>query len=190
MQISLLRLPRDAYRWNLAVGYLQLRSRVFIELKGWALGSADGMEFEQYDQMGAATYIIAHDGDVVLGGARLLRCDHTIGGTKEMSSYMIRDAYYGRIDLPSNLCLEEPPCDKESWELTRLVSADRDLHTTYRILDTANSFIKSEGGRRCLFLGPPAFLRMARSFGYSPEPLGPVVGNQDGRFLAFSCDVK
>lgn len=25
--------------------------------------------------------------------------------------------------------------------------------------------------------------------GWTPVPLGPIVGNQDGRFLAFGCDV-
>lgn len=102
---------------------------------------------------------------------------------------MIRDAFVERINLPSILCDTEPLTDPKSWELTRLVSVNNDAKTAHDILEAANDFIKMEGGERCLFLGPPAFMRMAKSYGYKPEPLGPVVGNQDGRFLAFSCDV-
>ncbi|WP_165352855.1 acyl-homoserine-lactone synthase [Loktanella sp. IMCC34160] len=189
MQISVLRLPHDAYRWNLAVEYLKLRTRVFIEHMGWDLSSAEEMEFEQYDQLGRAAYIVAHEGEVVLGGARLLRCDHSLGGRSETVSYMIRDAHLGRIDLPTEMCWAEPTTAPTSWELTRLVSVDRDPATARSILNAANAYIKSQGGNECLFLGPPAFMRMARSFGYKPQALGPIVGNQDGRFLAFSCRV-
>ena len=72
-------------------------------------------------------------------------------------------------------------------ELTRL--AARSARLGAAILTATNGFLKREGGDTCLFLGFPAFMRMARSMGYDPKPLGKLTGNGDGRFLAFSCGV-
>lgn len=188
-EISILRLPHSAARWDLVVDFLKLRKQVFINRKKWRLVEKDEIEYEQYDTATVATYVIAHRGQKVLGGARLLRCDTVIGSARHAYSYMIRDAYLGMIDLPSEICSAPPPTDDKSWELTRLVSIDEDPRTARLILDEANDFIKLEGGKQCLFLGPPGFLRMARSYGYAPERLGKICGDESGRFLAFSCAV-
>jgi len=188
-EISILRLPQSAAQWDLVVDFLRLRKQVFINKKKWRLVEKDEIEYEQYDTATVATYVIAHRGNQVLGGARLLRCDTVIGSARHAYSYMIRDAYLGMIDLPSEICSAPPPVHAASWELTRLVSIDDDARTARLILDEANNFIKSVGGTQCLFLGPPGFLRMARSYGYAPEKLGKICGDESGRFLAFSCAV-
>lgn len=183
--VSILRLPEDAAHWNLVYTFLQLRRQVFIQRMKWQLMDSKGIEFEQYDIVGVATYVIAHRGDTVLGGARLVRCDNVIG----RYSYMIRDAYLGRISLPNEICDAPPPDDDKSWELTRLVSNSTDPAIARAVLDTSNDFILAQGGERCLFLGPPSFLRMARSYGYTPVRLGQITGDESGRFLAFHCDI-
>ena len=177
-------------RWNLVSALMELRQSIFIDRLKWDLTGHDRLEFEQYDNIGRATYIVAHEDGRVIAGARLLRCDSSIGLGTVSYSYMIRDAVLGIIDLPRNLCWEEPPTDAGSWELTRLVSIDPNPRTTQRILNTANDHIRDLGGRQCLFLGAPSFLRMARSYGYAPRPLGGIVSNRDGRFLAFACSVR
>lgn len=58
------------------------------------------------------------------------------------------------------------------------------------ILDAANDYIRERGGKQCLFLGGPGFLRMARSYGYEPRALGGIVCNSSGRFLAFACPTR
>ena len=188
-EVSVLRLPESAERWNLVFDFLKLRREVFINKMKWQLIDDKGIEFEQYDVVNIATYMIAHRGEEVIAGARLLRCDSVIGAPPNDYSYMIRDAYYGRISLPRNIASAPPPTDDKSWELTRLVSSDRDPKVARAVLDCANDFIRQNGGRQCLFLGPPAFLRMAKSYGYTPVKMGDICGDESGRFLAFSCAI-
>ena len=73
-------------------------------------------------------------------------------------------------------------------EFTRLATG-RDPGLARDILTAANDWLAAQDARECLFLGPPSFIRMAKSMGYNPDPLGPVAGNAEGRFLAFSCAV-
>jgi len=187
LSLSILTLPQDARRWNLVYDFLKLRKEVFIEKMKWQLFDDQGIEFEQYDIATVATYILVHDKDEVIAGARMLRCDTKIAGGRY--SYMIRDAYFGAISLPSEICSTAPPETADAWELTRLVSSHADPAIARCVLDCANDFIIANGGQTCLFLGPPGFLRMAKGYGYQPQKLGAIAGDQSGRFLAFSCDV-
>lgn len=188
--VSVLKLPDDARYWHLVFDFLKLRRQVFIQKMKWQLMDDNGIEFEQYDVVGVASYVIAHRDDEVIAGARLVRCDAQIGSYPNDYSYMIRDAYLGKISLPSEICDEEPPNDKESWELTRLVSTEADPEVARRVLEIANNFIFDQGGKQCLFLGPPGFLRMAKRYGFVPERLGKICGDDSGKFLAFKCDIR
>lgn len=177
--------------WALIMKFWDLRKEVFIDQKNWGLTSGDGLEFDQYDNMGpqwviGPVYIVAHRDGEVLGGARLLRTDNS---DRVRSSYMIRDACLGLLPgMPTELCEDTPPVSDEIWELTRLV-AKKEPGVGEAILAAANRFLFKISARRCLFLGPPAFMRMAKKMGFSPDPLGKIQGNKDGRFLAFGCDV-
>ncbi|MDM7459652.1 MAG: acyl-homoserine-lactone synthase [Paracoccus sp. (in: a-proteobacteria)] len=182
-------LPRDMARFNLVTSFLRLRKRIFVDRMAWPLHHAEGIEFEQYDTFDTA-YVIAHCNGEAVGGARLKRTDHCFGEGKVVYSYMIRDAHHGLLPgMPSNLCHEEPPVDDRTWELTRFAALPFP-GLAERILETANQFLHRIGASECLFLGPPAFLRMASRLGWTPRPMGDLVGNADGRFLAFSCAVR
>ncbi|MEM7729998.1 MAG: acyl-homoserine-lactone synthase [Pseudomonadota bacterium] len=186
--ISVVEMPTAVRRYGLVVSFLELRRQIFVEKLDWPLYSYEKIEFEQYDTFNAV-YIIAHEGPVVLGGARLIRTDSRVGTGRIRYSYMIRDAYNGLLPgMPKDLCYQEPPVDPATWELTRLATR-QNTDVAGAILDRANEFLAHQGGRTCLFLGPPAFLRMAKSMDYKPDRLGPIVKNDDGSFLAFSCDV-
>ena len=188
-QITIQSMLTGTDKWNLVAAFLRLRRKVFIERMNWQLHHAEMMEFEQYDRMDTV-YILAHSGDHVLGGARLLRTDRASGSGKVRYSYMIRDAYLGLLDaLPRELCDDAPPCSEDVWELTRLIS-DGSPGVGEHILESANHFLSHQGASSCLFLGPPAFMRMARSMGFAPQALGKIQGNRDGRFLAFDCLVQ
>lgn len=187
MEISILRFPRDADRWHLVTAFFELRKSVFVDRMHWDLYHRSAMEFEQYDHFGAV-YVIAHRGLEVLGGARLIRTDWRFGSGRVVYTYMIRDAYLEHLPgLPSDLCDDEPPVDAEVWELTRLTAMQTGV--AEMVLTGANDFLRGLDAKRCLFLGPPAFMRMAQRMGYAPEPMGAITGNRDGRFLAFSCAV-
>ena len=171
-------------------GFLNVRRKVFIDDMDWKLISHNQIEYEQYDTI-ATTYVIAHEHGKVIGGARLLRSDSKLPTTFGLTqySYMIRDSYLGLLPgLPSEICFSEPPSDAKTWELTRFVSLDG-ARVGKAILTEVNAFLKSRNAETCLFLGPPIFMRMSKSMGYRPKALGKLVGNETGRFLAFSCDV-
>lgn len=185
LRVEVIQFPAQADRWDLVRKYMQLRRSVFITQMDWTLHSHEGQEFEQYDTF-SATYVIATLGSEVVGGARLLRADNRNG----IYRYMIRDACDGLLEgMPDNLCAEEtPPTGDNAWELTRLVSA-RGARVAAEVLKRCNFFLRTQKAEVCLFLGPPSFLRMAKRMGYAPRPLGPVVSNKDGSFLAFQCPV-
>ena len=160
-----------------------------MDRKEWALQVAEGNEFEQYDTFDTA-YVIAHVNREVVGGARLKRTDTTMGQGKIVYSYMIRDACLGLLPgLPKNLCNAIPPMDRSVWELTRMVvNGPRDV--TRMILQATNDFLCKKDAASVLFLGSPAFLRMARSWDWPAHQLGPVTGNADGRFQVIECPVR
>lgn len=74
----------------------------------WDLTTYEGVEFEQYDTVGYASYVVTHEDGEVLAGCRLIRCDSHVAGRY---SYMIKDAYDGVIDLPGTICATPPPND-------------------------------------------------------------------------------
>lgn len=186
--LTIIRMPDGASRYDLVVAFLKLRKEVFIDRMDWPLYRYEAIEFEQYDTFNAV-YIVACQNGEVIGGARLIRTDQRIGMGEVRYSYMIRDAYYDLLPgMPSTLCYDEPPSCPEVWELTRLVTL-RNTKAAQDILRAANDFLKREGAEHCLFLGSPAFLRMAKGMGFQPKRLGPIVRNDDGAFLAFSCEV-
>ncbi|MGP9803347.1 acyl-homoserine-lactone synthase [Paracoccus sp. NSM] len=189
VRIEVVVLPRDMHRFDLVASFFRLRKQIFVDRMAWPLHHADGIEFEQYDTFDTA-YVIAHRDGRAVGGARLKRTDHCFGGGKVVYSYMIRDAHLGLLPgMPRNLCHDEPPVDQRAWELTRFAALPVP-GLAEQILEAANQHLHAVGASECLFLGPPAFLRMASRLGWTPRPLGDLVGNADGRFLAFSCAVR
>lgn len=180
-----MRLPEGVRDWDLVNSYLKFRKAVFVDDKAWPLYHAEDSEFEQYDTWNT-TYVIAHRDRAILGGARLRRTDDMTG----TYSYMIKDAYDGLLPgMPIDLCAAKPPVSRDVWELTRMAVVPQEPGVAKAILAAANKFLESQGARECLFLGSPAFLRMARRVGWPARPLGKIVGNADGHFLAFSCPV-
>lgn len=189
VKVEILSLPSDVSRFDLVAKYLHLRKQVFVDQLEWPLHHAEGIEFEQYDTFNTA-YVIAHSDGEVLGGARLKRTEERHGDGNVVYSYMIRDAHLGLLDgMPGSLCYKTPPVDPRTWELTRFATLSSP-GIAEKILSAANEYLFNIGAEECLFLGPPSFLRMASRLGWEPRPLGDVVKNTDGTFLAFSCCVR
>ncbi|MFN3525107.1 MAG: acyl-homoserine-lactone synthase [Paracoccus sp. (in: a-proteobacteria)] len=189
VEVEIVVLPRDLDRFDLVASFFRLRKKIFVDRMAWPLHHAEGIEFEQYDTFDTA-YVIAHRAGRAVGGARLKRTDHCFGGGKVVYSYMIRDAHLGLLPgMPQNLCHTDPPVDSRAWELTRFAALPLP-GLAEQILDAANEYLRQVGATDCLFLGPPAFLRMANRLGWTPRRLGDLVGNSDGKFLAFACAVR
>jgi acyl homoserine lactone synthase len=188
MEVSVLRIPEGLSNWDLVLSYLRLRKAVFMDRLGWPLYEVNECEFEQYDTV-HAVYVVAHEGRKAVGGARLLRTSDTVGSGRCVYSYMIRDACRALLPgLPNDLCFSEPPVAADTWELSRLASSGS-ARIGEAILCAANNFLRDQNAQSCLFLAPPAFMRMASRMGFSPVALGDVKENQEGRFLAFQCVV-
>lgn len=172
--------------------YLDLRTEIFTHIKGWNVWLPTKTDLDSYDCYDAY-YIIAYEprSNRVLGGARLMctqRTDHSDRAPRH--TYMINDAYQGVLNgLPSNLCDSEPPRSEDVWELTRLVVGDAPPSVAQSILKASNDFLNAKDAKKCLFLGPRAFMRMAKGMGYNPKPLGPLVGPPKDQFLAFETEV-
>jgi acyl homoserine lactone synthase len=187
MRVEIVNVYTSPAKADLVRQFLALRRDIFVEEKCWSLNVFEGLEWEQYDYFPLAHYVLAIEDGEVVGGARLIRCDAQIGAGSFSYSYMIKDACLGKIALPRDLCTGSPPEDDWTWELTRLVAAGGNRAVARAVLEAANHFLVDQGARRCLFLGPPAFMRMARSMGFAPEPMGPSRSNRDGTFIAFAC---
>lgn len=186
--VSFVELPDGARHWPLVTDYLKLRKDVFLDEKCWPLQHHQGLEYEQYDTFDTV-YVVACQGDRLVGGGRLRRTDRTNGRGAVTYSYMIRDAWRGILPmLPAEICASEPPVASDVWELTRLATIGPPA-VAIALLTEVNRYLRERGARECLFLGSPAFVRMAKRLGWDPRCLGPVTGNEDGRFVAFSCPV-
>lgn len=187
--IEIIRCPEDLDRWHLVNDYLKLRKRVFVDRMEWPLFHAENLEFEQYDSFNTV-YVVASVGGEVIGGARLRRTDQISGTGHVQYSYMIRDACLGVLPgLPKELCSSMPPKDERTWEITRMVvNGPRSLFRM--ILAKVNEYLSEEGAQTVLFLGSPAFQRMAGSFDWPVRQLGPVASNSEGSFQVFECPVQ
>lgn len=184
-EVSVLRFG-DVESQGLIPAYLKLRKQIFVDHLGWNIPHDAVFEAEQYDRP-ESVYIVVHDGPYVLAGARLLNTTST--DPSGQFSYMIRDAYLRRLPgLPPEICDCEPSVDAKTWELTRLVTFPG-IQLSEQILRATNAFLATAGAEQCLFLGPPAFMRMASRMGYTIRKLGAIQHNQDGSFLAFSTNI-
>ena len=187
--VEVVRCPINLDRWHLVNEYLKLRKEVFVDRLEWPLFHAEELEFEQYDSFDTVYVIATHNG-VTVGGARLRRANQVSGKGQLQYSYMIRDACLGILPgLPDNLCYEVPSMDTSMWEITRMVvKGPREV--SRMILTKVNTFLSEEGAETVLFLGSPAFKRMANSLNWPVKQLGPVTGNDDGAFQVFECTVR
>lgn len=190
LEYSVLTMPASTKKWAIVNSYLQLRQKVFIEQMAWSLQNKDGYEFEDYDSGPFAHYVVAHNGDEAIAGARLVNCSTEYQIDFGMRSYMIRDAVLGRIDLPKEMWNEgEPPVDDKSWELTRFVSVSKDPAIAKAILEVSFAYMRKHGGLRCLCLSSPPMLRLVRRYGFKTEARSKILGNKDGRFMTFECSL-
>lgn len=193
VEISILKLPQTASKWYLVNSYMELRERVFIRRKNWTLLSRDSFEFEQYDTATYPYYVLAHEGEKVIAGCRLIRCDQSFGNLERGDgySYMINDAYHGRIDLPSDICTKAPPTSSEYWELTRLCAERGYRKDVLAVMRATYIFLQEQRAKGCLCLASPAVQRIAEISGYPTESLGPMVTMADEeKFSAFSIPIE
>ncbi|RJL05463.1 hypothetical protein D3P06_06865 [Paracoccus aestuarii] len=187
--VEIIRCPENLDRWHLVTDYLKIRKQVFVDQMDWPLFHAEDLEFEQYDTFDTI-YAVATEHGRVIGGARLRRTDQISGKGRVRYSYMIRDACMGVISgLPAGLCATTPPFREDVWEMTRMV-VNGPREVSRLMLRAVNAFLADQGAASVLFLGSPAFARMAKSMDWPVQTLGPIASNKDGSFQVFECPVR
>ena len=191
LRYSVLTLPQSSNSWYLVDDFLKLRKKIFVESMNWSLWGDDHREFEEYDGGSFPHYVLAHSGESVTAGCRLIRCDTEFGVGHAKRSYTITDAFLGRIGLPPELWNDgAPPSDNKCWELTRFASLTSDQSVARTLLDVASEYIRVQGATRCICLSTPPMFRLARRYGFDPTRRSNILGNRDGRFLTFECKIK
>lgn len=172
--------------------FYRLRKTVFIDQLGWDLHEIQGAELDQYD-CAWAVYVLVENAETgeIEGGARLLRTDREAFISQldeDPTSYMIRDAFLGRLDgLPSSVTFQAPPQDPCVWELTRLAAKPE---VSKHVMLAVNDFLVTQSATECLALSAPVLFKVAKKMGFDPEPIGAMQSNESGSFLAFRCHVN
>ena len=171
--------------------FSKLRKKVFKDQLGWDLHNIQNEEHDQYD-CSWAVYIIVENLTTgrIEGGARVLRTDREsyLSQLDEFpTSYMLRDAFLGRLDgLPASVTFCAPPQDSKIWELTRLVGEGEAGKV---VMAAVNRYLVSQGATECLALSSPLVFRTAQKMGFDPQPIGAMQSNESGRFQAYRCIV-
>jgi acyl homoserine lactone synthase len=166
--------------------FLRLRKHFFVDTLGWDIPHDDDVEMDQYDNPQASYSLAIRDGEVV-GGVRVMPTTAKWGN----HSYMLRDAFHGKlIDIPTSV-LSEEILSPTVWEGTRIVVSDRLQTHAERaqclstIMDGMIDIVASQGGERIMALCPLAMMRALRKRGYDVNTVGnPHHNTGDGRRYA------
>jgi acyl homoserine lactone synthase len=166
--------------------FLNLRKRFFVDALGWDIPHDEQFEMDQYDNPKASYSLAVMQGQIV-GGVRVMPTTAKWG----THSYMLRDAFYGKlIDIPSNV-LDEDILSPEIWEGTRIVISDQLTTHDERaecltmIMDGMVDIVRKHGGKRIMALCPLAMMRALRKRGYDVGTVGePHKNTGDGRRYA------
>lgn len=161
---------------TLFANLLKARRDSFVIKNSWELPTAEGMEFDQYDNP-ASRWIAIHDGDKVLAGIRLTPTTARVG----MYTYMIRDAQRGLIDsISTNLLNFDAPVDPDIWESSRVFvveSVPAKLRTRVQLMMMEKMMVAAEelGAKIVIGLVPAVWSRWIGRLGLKAEPAGPVL---------------
>lgn len=184
--------PLSGFQDSLLSKFFALRSAIFVTALGWAgVSEAKGFEVDEYD-LSTTYYILMLEkkSRCIVAGLRVCPTHHeqvVSPISDHPTSYMIRDAYLGRLEgIPSTICSEAPPAKPTAVELSRLIS--RNPRCLRPLIVTSSLFLSNAGISLCLLLASPAFLRLGRQWGFRPYTLGPVQETPDGKYQAIAYD--
>ena len=180
----------DAYRSPLMRQFFQLRKRVFIQGMGWDLPTTDLGEVDQYDRKNAHYVISEKNGDIV-GGMRLIPTTNAFFDAEgRRSTYMIKDAYDGRLpNMPRDLIASTPPVDKSIWEVTRVITA-KEPHNLKSLIGAACRFLVTKNAKHILYHTRPSASRLGKIWGYEVAAMGPSVAIGGINFQVNKVTVK
>ncbi|SIO03728.1 acyl homoserine lactone synthase [Rhodovulum sp. ES.010] len=166
--------------------FLALRKRVFVDQLGWDVPHDGTVEMDQYDTPQAHYSVVIREGRMV-GGARCMPTTSTWGP----HTYMLRDAYQGKLPHIPPRIMPEDIASPGVWECTRLV-IDDSLETAADragclrlIVDGLVGIARSRGATQMICLSSLALMRGLRQIGYDVRQMGESYRNEeDGRRYA------
>lgn len=166
--------------------FLALRKRVFVDQLGWDVPHDGRVEMDQYDTP-QAHYSVVLDNGRVVGGARTMPTTSTWGP----HTYMLRDAYQGKLPHIPPRIMPEDIASPGVWECTRLVIDDSLTTAADRadclrlIVDGLVGIARARGATRMICLSSLALMRALRQLGYDVRQMGESYRNdEDGRRYA------
>lgn len=164
--------------------YLQIRKRLFVDVLGWNVPHNDDVEMDQYDNP-CAQYVVVLRESTVVAGARMMSTAASWGE----HSYMLRDAFLGRIGIPRTAIPEEIATN-DVWEITRLVVSDDVSGRAERsyclslLLGACVDLVRQNGGQELISLSPVHMARTLRQLGFPADRVGEPYSETDGRRYA------
>ena len=160
---------RDAFP-ALMDDMFRIRHEVFVDLKGWEeLRRPDGRETDPWDRADSL-YLLAVDGDRVLGGARF-----TGGHGPTLAGAILPELF-----------ADAPPIGEDLLEMSRLfartLETARDLLSPVisEVLVAATELQRIVGGRGALTIMELRLAQSLLAWGGHPEPLGLPQRTRDG----------
>lgn len=159
--------------------FLRLRKRMFVDERHWPMPCHKGAEFDFYDLPFARYLFLTADNGRLLAGLRMIRTDNVVEYNGQTLTYMIRDAWRGELPtIPASVVTKAPPCDADTWELSRIVSVGG-VRATGMLVRGVGEAVRRLGGRRTIFLGSPQFVMLGRLLGFSVAAAGPLIAEQE-----------
>lgn len=164
--------------------FLRLRKRFFVDHLGWDIPHNAEVEMDQYDNPCAHYALVLRDSRVI-AGARVMPTTSAWGH----HTYMLRDAFCGRIAIPSSAVSEEIVTE-DVWEITRLVISDEVTAQAERadclslLLSGSSELVAMQGGQALISLSPVPMARTLRQLGFPAERIGEPYCETDGRRYA------
>jgi len=177
----------DSAHGDLIKQFHALRKEVFVDQLGWDLPVHNGYEWDQYDGP-QCTYILAVEDGKCVGGCRVQRtdCRFVVGSTEY--SYMLRDAKHKLLPGIPHEVIDDTPSGEDIWELTRAISG-RNPAQFKQLMFAAIRYMKSQGGRECLFISRPAVYKIGLMWGLNMGLAGKPTQIGTSQWLAARCNM-
>ncbi|MCU0731136.1 MAG: hypothetical protein MUE84_06075 [Hyphomonas sp.] len=149
----------------LTLAFGEFRKQLFVDKLGWSLRTADGMEFDEFDDENAI-YTVLLKTSVIIGGFRAIRTDHP---------------YLARSIFPGLAQWRAYPATPDCWEISRFgVLTDEDQGAVAQAAYSAMfRFALRRQAKALVALADPTYERYLATLGIRTLRYGPptVIGH-------------
>ncbi|MES2951740.1 MAG: acyl-homoserine-lactone synthase [Pseudomonadota bacterium] len=172
----------DQLAYDDMVGMHRLRYEVFAERLGWDVGTENGMERDQFDDIAQVAFMLAKSPEGLVDA-----CWRILPTT---GPYMLRDVF------PELLHGQQAPMSDDCWELSRFAVATNRTATgnasfgpiSRALMAESAAFAKDRGINRYVTVTTPIMERMLKHQGLHIHRIGPPI--RIGVAAAVACVIE